>query len=213
MIFLGERERAAKIIRKLKAKYPNTRYYLNFSSPLELLAATILSAQARDELVNSVTLKLFKKYKSAPDYANLPVSQLEKDIKRVNFFRNKAKAIQNACKMLIKQYGGKVPDTMEELIQLPGIGRKSANAILINAFNKVEGIVVDTHVIRLSLRLGFTRDYDPEKIERDLMKLIPKINWKPFPWLMKDHGRAICVPKRPKCPECVVNELCPKVGV
>lgn len=210
---MGEHDRAGKIIQKLKVKYPNTRYYLNFSSPLELLAATILSAQARDELVNSVTPALFKKYKTAADYANAPLSQLENDIKRVNFFRNKAKSIQGACKLLVDQYGSRVPDTMEELVKLPGIGRKTANAILINAFGKIEGVVVDTHVIRLSQRLGFTREKAPEKIERDLMKLIPKAEWKRIPWLVKDHGRAICVPKKPKCSECVVNELCPKLGV
>lgn len=210
---MAEGQRAQAVVQKLKAQYPDTRYYLNFSSPLELLVATILSAQARDALVNSVTPEVFKKYKTAADYAKAPLSQLENDIKRVNFYRNKAKAIQNACKMLVEEYGGKVPETMEELEQLPGIGRKTANAILVNAFGKVEGIVVDTHVIRLSQRLGFTKEQDPAKIERDLMKLIPKSEWKCVTWLMKDHGRAVCVPKKPNCDQCVVQELCPKIGV
>jgi endonuclease-3 len=208
-----ENQRAEAIVQRLKSQYPNARYYLNCNSPLELFVATILSAQARDELVNSVTPDLFKKYKTAADYAHVPLSQLENDIKKINFYRNKAKAIQNACSILVEQYAGKVPDTMEELVKLPGIGRKTANAILVNAFNKVEGIVVDTHVIRLSQRLGFTKAKDPEKIEQDLMRLIPKPEWKRITWLMKDHGRAVCIPRKPKCNECVVNELCPKIGV
>jgi endonuclease-3 len=156
---------------------------------------------------------LFKKYKTAADYAHVPLSQLENDIKKINFYRHKAKAIQNACRILVEQYAGKVPNTLEELVKLPGIGRKTANAILVNAFNKVEGIVVDTHVIRLSQRLGFTKAKDPEKIEQDLMRLIPKPQWKRITWLMKDHGRAVCISRKPKCNECVVNELCPKIGV
>lgn len=208
----SDQRRIQQILLRLKTHYPHARYYLNFSSPLELLVATILSAQARDELVNSVTADVFKKYKTAADYAGAPLSQLENDIKKINFYRNKAKAIQNACKMLVEKYNGKVPDTMEELVKLPGIGRKTANAILINAFNRVEGIVVDTHVIRLSQRLGLTTAKEPAKIEQDLMKLIPKSEWKRITWLMKDHGRAICLPKKPKCDGCVVQELCPKVG-
>lgn len=208
-----ERQRSQAILERLKRQYPNASYYLRFSSPLELLVATILSAQVRDELVNSVTTQLFKKYKTAADYANAPLERLEEDLKSINFYRNKAKAIKGACKILVEDYKGQVPDKMEDLVKLPGIGRKTANAILINAFNKVEGIVVDTHVIRLSQRMGLTHESDPEEIERDLMNLIPKEEWKRLPWLMKEHGRAVCVPKRPKCDQCVVDPLCPKIGI
>ncbi len=208
-----EKARAEAILQRLKVAYPHAKYYLNFSNALELLVAAILSAQARDELVNAVTAELFGKYKTASDYANVPLEQLESDIQRVNFYRNKAKAIRSACKILVEEYGGRVPDTLEGLVKLPGIGRKTANAILINAFGKVEGIVVDTHVIRLSQRLGLTKERDPGKIERDLMGLLPKSEWQRITWLMKEHGRAVCVPKKPKCDECVVRELCPKLGV
>ncbi len=210
---MTEKERASAILQRLKVAYPHAKYYLNFSNPLELLVAAILSAQARDELVNAVTAELFGKYQTASDYANAPLEQLESDIQRVNFYRNKAKAIQSACKILVEEYGGRVPDTLQGLVKLPGIGRKTANAILSHAFGRVEGIVVDTHVIRLSQRMGLTRERDPEKIERDLMALISKSEWPRLPWLMKDHGRAVCVPKKPKCTQCVVQALCPKVGV
>ncbi len=208
-----EEQRAQQVLARLQARYPDVKYYLNFSSPLELLVATILSAQARDEAVNAVTAQLFQKYKTAEDYAHAPLEQLEADLRKINFYRNKARAIQEACKALIEQHGGHVPDTMEELVKLPGIGRKTANAILANAFDKVEGIVVDTHVVRLSRRLGFTKEKDPEKIEQDLIQLLPKSEWKRLPWLMKAHGRAICTPKSPKCARCVVEDLCPKIGV
>ena len=208
-----KRQRAQQILERLKAQYPDVQYYLRFSNPLELLVASILSAQARDEAVNAVTAELFQKYKTAEDYAHAPLEQLEADIRKINFYRNKARAIQEACKVLLEKYGGRVPDTMEELVKLPGIGRKTANAILANAFDKVEGIVVDTHVVRLSRRMGFTNEKDPEKIEQDLIQLFPKEEWKRLPWLMKAHGRAICTPKAPKCTRCVVEDLCPKTGV
>ncbi len=208
-----KRQRAQQILERLKAQYPDVQYYLRFSNPLELLVASILSAQARDEAVNAVTAELFQKYKTAEDYAHAPLEQLEADIRKINFYRNKARAIQEACKVLLEKYGGRVPDTMEELVKLPGIGRKTANAILANAFDKVEGIVVDTHVVRLSRRMGFTNEKDPEKIEQDLIQLFPKEEWKRLPWLMKAHGRAICTPKAPKCTRCVVEDLCPKIGV
>jgi len=194
-----KRHRARRILERLKAQYPDARYYLNFSNPLELLVAAILSAQARDEAVNAVTAELFQKYKTAEDYATAPPERLENDLRRINFYRNKARAIQAACRALVERHGGRVPDTMEALTKLPGVGRKTANAILANAFDKVEGIVVDTHVARLSRRLGLTDRDDPEGIERDLMALLPKSEWKRLPWLMKAHGRA--------------NDLCPKVGV
>lgn len=206
-------ERASAIVDRLNDAYPNARYYLHFSSPLELVIAAILSAQTRDELVNSVTAELFQKYPAAESYATAPLEQLEEDLKRVNFRRRKAKSIQEACRTIAGEHQGRVPDTLAELTELAGIGRKTAHAILINAFDKVEGIVVDTHVIRLSKRLGFTNEDDPDRIEEDLKGLIPKGEWKRITWLMKDHGRAVCTPKSPKCSECVVNELCPQIGV
>ncbi len=207
------RQRAQQILERLKAQYPDAKYYLNFSNPLELLVAAILSAQARDEAVNAVTAELFQKYKTAEDYATAPLERLENDLRKINFYRNKARAIQAACRALVERHGGRVPDTMEALTKLPGVGRKTANAILANAFDKVEGIVVDTHVARLSRRLGLTAHDDPEGIERDLMALLPKSEWKRLPWLMKAHGRAVCTPRAPKCPRCVLNDLCSKVGV
>lgn len=208
-----DQDRVQKVIQTLKRQYPNTKYYLNFNTPLELLIAAILSAQCRDEVVNAATPKLFEKYKSAADYANAPREELISHISDITFAGNKAKHIQAACKILVEQYDAKVPDRLEELTKLPGIGRKTANAILINAFNKVVGIVVDTHVIRLSQRLGFTKQKDPDKIEQDLMKLVPKEDWKVITWLMKDHGRAVCTAKKAYCERCVISELCPKLGV
>ena len=200
---------ASKIIQLLKKEYPNTKYYLNFSNPLELMVAAILSAQCRDSLVNSVTAELFKKYKTASDYTKLD----EKDIAAITFFRNKAKYTREACKILIEEHKGRVPETMEELIKLPGIGRKTANAILINAFDKVVGVVVDTHVLRVGYRLGLTKNTNPEKVEKDLMAGLPKSEWKRITWLLKDHGRAVCKAPVPYCSKCVLNRICPKQGV
>ena len=201
-----------KIISILKKEYPNTKYYLDFSNPVELLVAAILSAQCRDTVVNLTTKQLFKKYKTAKDYANASPDKLENDIKSITFFKNKAKNIKEACRILEEKHNGKVPDKMEELIELPGIGRKTANAILINAFDKVEGVVVDTHVIRLAYRFGWTKQKNPEKIEKDLMLSIPKNEWKLIPHLMKDHGRAVCT-SVPECSKCVLKKICPKQGV
>ncbi|HXC62442.1 MAG TPA: endonuclease III, partial [Nitrospiria bacterium] len=198
---------------ELKKLYPNTKYYLNFSSPLELLVATVLSAQVRDTVVNATTPRLFQKYKTAEDYARADLETLIQEISSVSFPANKAKYIRQACKILVEKYHGKVPDTMEQLIELPGIGRKTANVILINAFKKVEGIVVDTHVIRLSYRLGWTKNKNPEKIEQDLMKIIPKADWDRITWLLKEHGRAICRAPVPICSQCALEPLCPKAGV
>ncbi|MFQ6090826.1 MAG: endonuclease III [Candidatus Bipolaricaulia bacterium] len=209
----GTAERTGKILETLEHEYPDVRYYLNFSNPLELLVAAILSAQCRDEVVNATTEKLFQKHKTAEDYATVLLEELEGYIRKIPFYRNKAKHIQEACQILVERYDGEVPQTAEELIRLPGIGRKTANAILINAFDKVEGIVVDTHVIRLARRMGLSQSKDPDKIERDLMEIIPRSGWKRLPWLFKAHGRAVCTAKRPKCGECILDELCPKVGV
>ena len=202
-----------KIVSTLKKEYPGTKYYLDFSNPVELVVAAILSAQCRDTVVNSVTKNIFKKYKTARDYANAPFNQFENDIKSITFFKNKAKNIVEACKIISEKHDGKVPDTMDELIGLPGIGRKTANAILINAFDKVEGVVVDTHVIRLAYRFGWTKQKNPGKIEKDLMALIPKKDWKSLSHLMKDHGREICKAPVPECGRCFLNKLCPKQGV
>ncbi len=201
--------KAEDVIRLLKKEYPSTKYYLNFSSPLQLMVAAILSAQCRDEVVNSVTAKLFQKYKTVSDFAKLA----EKDIKSITFFNNKARNIREAAKLLIEKHKGKVPETMEELTLLPGIGRKTANAILINAFDKVLGVVVDTHVLRVSYRLGLAKSTNPEKVEKDLMAAVPKSEWKRITWLLKDHGRAVCRAPIPSCSKCVLSDLCPKQGV
>jgi endonuclease-3 len=204
---------AREAIELLKKNYPNAKYYLNFSNPLELMVAAILSAQVRDEAVNAITPKLFSRYKTAKDYAGADLKELTKEIGSVTFAGMKAKNIINACDILVKEYVGKVPDQMEELVELPGIGRKTANTILINAFNKVEGIPVDTHVIRLSFRLGWTKSKKPEEIEQNLMKAIPKDDWKGIAYLLKAHGRAICQAPTPNCSKCFLNETCPKNGV
>ncbi len=179
-----------KRILELKKQFPHAKYYLHFSNPLELLVAAILSAQARDEVVNSVTLALFKKYKTAKDYANTNLQELIKDISRISFAGNKAKMIKATCKILVEKHGGRVPASMEELVKLPGIGRKTANTILINAFGRVEGIPVDTWVIKLSQEFGWTKEKNPEKIERDLMRLVPKKHWKEIAYLLKAYGRV-----------------------
>ncbi len=197
----------------LKRHYPRAKYYLNFSNPLELMVAAILSAQVRDEVVNATTPALFRKYKSAKDYANADVEEIIGYISKITFAGNKARNIKAACKILAEKYSGKVPSTMNDLTSLPGIGRKTANAILINAFNIVEGIPCDTHVIRVSYRLGWTKNTNPDKIEQDLMKLVPKAEWKKVPYLFKDHGRAVCKAPVPSCGRCFLNRICPKQGV
>ena len=202
-----------KVIELLKKNYPNAKYYLNFSSPLELMVAAILSAQIRDEVVNATTPKIFAKYKTAKEYADADLKEFTKEISAVTFAGMKAKNITSACRILVEKYNGKVPNTMEELIALPGIGRKTANTILINAFGKVEGIPVDTHVIRLSFRLGWTKSKKPEEIEQDLMKIIPKDDWKKTAYLLKAHGRAVCTAPVPYCSKCFLDKLCPKNGV
>lgn len=206
---VGIKSMAEEIIAILKKEYPNARYYLNFSNPLQLMVAAILSAQCRDDMVNSVTAELFKKYKTAADFAKLE----DGDIKSITFYKNKAKNVREACKILIERSGSRVPDGMEDLVTLPGIGRKTANAILINAFDKVVGVAVDVHVLRLAYRLGLTKNTNPEKVEKDLMAVVPKSEWKRVTWLMKDHGRAVCRAPVPYCSRCVLNKICPKQGV
>ncbi|HXZ24979.1 MAG TPA: endonuclease III [Nitrospiria bacterium] len=204
---------APPFLATLKRLYPKARYYLNFSTPLEMLVAAILSAQVRDTIVNATTPALFQKYRTARDYARADLQTLIKDIRPVSFPANKARHIKAACAMLVQKHKGKVPDTLDQLIELPGIGRKTANAILINAFGKVEGIVVDTHVIRVAFRLGWTKQTKPEKIEQDLMRIIPKADWKKVPWLLKDHGRSVCTAPVPACSRCALDATCPKAGV
>jgi endonuclease-3 len=207
--FAARAERASAIAEGLKRAYPDAHCELNFTNPLELLIATILSAQSTDKQVNVVTEDLFKKYRTAADFANTEVSELEKDISRIGLFRNKAKSIRACCKLLVAQHHGEVPRTMEELTALPGVGRKTANVVLGNAFDLQEGVVVDTHVARLSERLGLTKEIKPEKIEADLMKLIPRQDWTMFSHWLIWHGRRRCFARNPQCGECEVRELCP----
>ncbi|MCI0529312.1 MAG: endonuclease III [Nitrospira sp.] len=204
---------ALKVLTELKRLYPHAKYYLNFSSPLELLVAAILSAQVRDTVVNATTPQLFKKYKTAQDYAGADLETLIQEISPVTFPANKAKYIKQACKILVEKYHGKVPDTVDQLVELPGIGRKTANVILINAFGKIEGIVVDTHVIRVAYRLGWTKSKNPEKIEEDMMKIIPGEDWARVTWLLKNHGRAVCKAPTPECSRCTLEPYCPRAGV
>jgi len=202
-------ERAPEIVRILSGTYPDAKVALNFSNPLEMLVATILSAQCTDERVNQVTKTLFDKYRTPQDYLRVPESELAADIKPTGFFNQKTRSIRGACRRIVEVCGGEVPDTMEDLLTLPGVARKTANIVLGNAFGKVEGIAVDTHVRRLADRLGFSKEKDPDKIERDLMRLIPKKRWFPFTYVLIDHGRAICVARNPKCEICPVSHLCP----
>ena len=197
-----------KIIARLEKVHPDAKLDLDFTNPLELLISLILAAQARDDLVNKITPELFKTNRTAADYANTPLPKLESQIGRINFYRNKAKAIQNCCKQLVARFGGKVPDNLEDLVSLPGVGRKTANIVLGNAFGK-QTIGVDTHVIRLSQRLGFTRNTDPDKIEADLMEIVPGKRRVRFCHLMQYHGRRICVARKPRCPQCTIHDLCP----
>ncbi|VVB93412.1 G/T mismatches repair enzyme [uncultured archaeon] len=202
-------ENAARIISLLKKEYPGVKIALVHSNPLELLIATILSAQCTDVRVNEVTKILFKKYRTPEDYIKVPQEELEKDIYSTGFYRNKAKNIKKLSEIIVNNFGGKVPDNMEELLTLPGVARKTANIVLSSAFGKIEGIAVDTHVKRLSTRLGLTENTDPDKIEKDLMKIIPKDEWAVFTLLLIHHGRKICTAKKPLCGECVLNKLCP----
>ncbi len=202
-----------KIISILKKSFPKARVALKHDNPLELLIATILSAQCTDERVNKVTPALFDRYKNARDFAGASLKELEGFIRSTGFYHNKAKNIQNAARIINDKYHGKVPSTMEELIELPGVARKTANIVLFNAFNKLEGIAVDTHVKRVSGRLGFTKNIDPIKIENDLMKLVPKRDWGIVSNLLILHGRNICVAIKPKCPACPLIKLCPSAKI
>ena len=203
------KERAAEIVRRLQRMYPRAKCTLDFVNPLELLVATILSAQSTDVRVNIVTKDLFRKYRTALDYARARPPVLEKDIHATGFFRSETKSLIGMGKALAEKHAGEVPQTMEELVELPGVGRKTANVVLGNAFGKGVGIVVDTHVTRVAGRLGLTRNADPVKIEADLVRVVPQKEWVKFSHRLIQHGREICVARKPKCSECLLNELCP----
>jgi len=198
-----------KVLTLLKKEYPNAKIALNFGNPLEVLVATVLSAQCTDERVNLVTKSLFKKYRKVEDYAKADPKTFEQEIRSTGFYRNKAKNIISTAQKILKNFDGKVPDSMDKLMELPGVARKTANIVLFNGFGKVEGIPVDTHVRRLSQRLGLTKNEDPDKIEQDLMKLLDKKEWGKFSYLLIDHGRKICDAKKPICLDCVLQKLCP----
>jgi endonuclease-3 len=203
------RERARKIISLLRKEYPNARTALGFGNPLELLVATILSAQSTDRQVNRVTPRLFKKYRTARSYARANLAQLEQDVKSTGFYRRKAKYLRKTGELLVEKFNSEVPRTMEELVELPGVARKTANIVLYNAFGVIEGVAVDTHVSRLSRRLGLAKSRDPIKIEKDLMEIVPRKQWPELTDLLISHGRNTCAAQNPKCETCVINHLCP----
>ena len=206
-------ERTAEIIKRLTKAYPTAHCALNYTNPFELLVATILSAQCTDERVNIVTSTLFRKYRGPQDFAAVSQEELEQDVKSTGFFRNKAKSIRAASQRIIDDFGGKVPQTMDEILSLAGVARKTANVVLGNAFGIASGVVVDTHVSRLSQRLGLTKEKTPEKIELDLQALVPKKDWVMFPHWMIFHGRQICQARKPKCTECVLADICPSYKI
>lgn len=203
------RERAEAIAPLLGEAYPDLEISLDWETPIQLVVATILSAQCTDEQVNAVTPQLFARYETARDYAEADREELEELIYSTGFYRNKAKNIQGMGRVVEEEFGGEVPDTMEGLLELPGVARKTANVVLTNGFGKVEGIVVDTHVKRVSRRLGLTGETSAVKIERDLMKVLPEEQWHPFPWRLILHGRAICDARNPRCEDCMLSDLCP----
>lgn len=205
--------RIPEIIRILREAYPGSRTALEFETPLQILVATILAAQCTDERVNRITPSLFRKYESAEDFAKADRAELEAEIRPAGFFRNKAKSIIGAARKIVADFGGAVPDSIEDLITLPGVARKTANIVLSSGYGKAEGIAVDTHVRRLSVRLGLSRETDPEKIEKDLLRLVPREDWLDFNYILVDHGRAVCQARKPRCPECPVRRLCPSAGL
>ncbi len=206
------RQRIKPIIRLLRKSYPEARTALEFRNPLQILVATILAAQSTDKLVNTVTPALFARYPTAEALARADQAALEKEIHSTGFFRNKARNIIGAARRIVEAYGGVVPDAMEELVSLPGVARKTANIVLSAGYHKAEGIAVDTHVLRLSGRLGLSRESDPVKVERDLMALVPRADWLDFNFLLVDHGRAVCQARKPDCPGCVLRRLCPSAA-
>jgi endonuclease-3 len=205
--------RTQKILSVLKRVYPDAHCELNFSSPLQLLVATILSAQCTDKRVNLVTAELFKKYRSAKDFAAAPLAEIEEAVKSTGFFRNKAKNIKACCAALVEKFGGEVPRTMDELHALAGVGRKTANVVLGNAFGINVGVVVDTHVTRLANRLGLAKGTDAVKLEQELMKLVPQADWALFSHWLIWHGRRRCAARKPDCASCEIQKLCPQIGL
>jgi endonuclease-3 len=205
----NKKTRVLNIIGLLENQYPRAKTALHYSSPMEILIATILSAQCTDKRVNIVTKSLFKKYRTAEDYANADIAELEQDIRSTGFYRNKAKNIKNAGRMMVEKFDSQVPNTMKEILELPGVARKTANIVLSNAYGVIEGIAVDTHVRRLSKRLGLTENKNPNKIEEDLMQIVPKSHWKRITNLLISHGRKICKARKPKCDSCILNKICP----
>ncbi|HEY0051760.1 MAG TPA: endonuclease III [Pyrinomonadaceae bacterium] len=208
-----QKRRADEIVERLQREYPDAHCALNHTNAFELLIATILSAQCTDERVNIVTADLFRKYRAPQDYLDVLQEELERDIHSTGFFRNKAKNIQGACRKIVELYGGEIPQTMDELLVLNGVARKTANVVLGNAFGIASGVVVDTHVSRVSQRLALTEHEMPEKIEKDLQELVARKDWVMFPHWLIWHGRKICRARKPKCGECVLNDICPKIGV
>ena len=204
-----KKQRADEVITRLKKEYPDAHCALNHANAFELLIATILSAQCTDDRVNIVTADLFRKYRKPQDYLEVLQEELERDIHSTGFFRNKAKNIQGACRKIVENFGGEIPRTMDELLTLSGVARKTANVVLGNAFGIASGVVVDTHVLRVSQRLGLTENTLPEKIEQDLQQLVPENDWIMFPHWIISHGRKICQARKPKCEECVLEDLCP----
>ena len=206
---LDKKTRLLKIIKLLEKEYPKAKTALHYTKPLEILIATILSAQCTDKRVNVVTKSLFKKYRTAEDYANADLAELEQDMRSTGFYRNKSKNIKMSGRMLIEKYNSQVPRTMSELIELPGVARKTANIVLSNAYGVIVGIAVDTHVRRLSKRLGLTENKNPDKIEKDLMLIVPKSHWQRITNLLIFHGRNVCMARKPKCSICSLNKICP----
>jgi endonuclease-3 len=208
-IYLEPKARALKIIELLEKEQPDAKIALHYSNPIELLVATMLSAQSTDETINKVTKTLFKKYTKPADYANSDLKELERDIRSTGFYHNKAKNLKNSAKMLVEKYNSKVPETMEELTKLPGVARKTANIVLNNAYGVIAGVAVDTHVRRLAQRIGLTENRDPNKIEKDLMSIVPKDKWMRITDLLIFHGRRVCTAKKPNCAGCALNKICP----
>ncbi|MFH1179706.1 MAG: endonuclease III [Candidatus Bathyarchaeota archaeon] len=207
---MDNRERAHEVIKRLETEYSDVEgTELSHHNPLELLVATVLSAQATDQQINKITKELFKKYRTATDYANVPREELEQDIRSSGFYRRKAEAIQSLAKTIVEEHNGNVPDTMEELVKLKGVARKTANIVLAGSFGKIEGIAVDTHVHRLSNLLGFSEEKNPVKVEQDLMQLFPREKWWAVNYMLITHGRRVCNAKKPDCENCVLTDLCP----
>lgn len=212
-VYLEPKEQANEVMELLEKEYADAKIALNYKNPLELLIATMLSAQATDKQINAITPKLFKKYRFAEDYANAVLAELEQDIKSSGFYHNKAKNLKNSAKLLVEKHNSQVPKTMEDLVELPGVARKTANIVLFNAYGIISGIAVDTHVRRLAQRLGLTENSNQDKIEKDLMNIVPKNKWMHITDLLIFHGRRVCNARKPRCGACVLNEICPSALV